>query len=190
MKPKSLSSFPNLSHRKSSFLLRPDSGPNQNNLFSLRQIRFGFVSKTISERLTFLFLTLLINVEIVKPAVLGYVLVNNSSQTLALSYRPARLHRLTGQNDNPMPESTISPSQGLWIWLQYCTVQYCDAHIHTKCPVITLMYLPLHLAWLTRINDPASRLYTYRLQPTILYVHKSQAPTKRRTSTERPKPKL
>jgi hypothetical protein len=25
------------------------------------------------------------------------------------SYRPARLHRLTGRYDNPMPESTISP---------------------------------------------------------------------------------
>jgi hypothetical protein len=27
------------------------------------------------------------------------------------SYRPARLHRLAGRYDNPMPESTISPSQ-------------------------------------------------------------------------------
>jgi hypothetical protein len=31
---------------------------------------------------------------------------------------PARLQRLTGRYDNPMPESTISPSQGLRIWLQ------------------------------------------------------------------------
>ncbi len=31
-------------------------------------------------------------------------------------YRPARLHRLAGRNDNPMPESTITLSQGLWIW--------------------------------------------------------------------------
>ncbi len=34
-------------------------------------------------------------------------------------YRPARLHRQAGRCDIPMPESTISPSQGLpvWIWL-------------------------------------------------------------------------
>jgi hypothetical protein len=30
-----------------------------------------------------------------------------------LSYRPARLHRLAGRYDNPMPESALSPSQGL-----------------------------------------------------------------------------
>jgi hypothetical protein len=36
-----------------------------------------------------------------------------------LSCRPARLHqRLAGRYDDPMPESTISPIQGLWIWLQ------------------------------------------------------------------------
>ncbi len=29
------------------------------------------------------------------------------------SYWPVRLHRLAGRCDNPMPESTISPSQGL-----------------------------------------------------------------------------
>ncbi len=34
---------------------------------------------------------------------------------IGLSYRPAtaRLHRLAGQYNNPMPESTISPGQGL-----------------------------------------------------------------------------
>ncbi len=36
---------------------------------------------------------------------------------IGLSYRPAILYWLTGRYDNPMPESTISPSQGLWIWL-------------------------------------------------------------------------
>ncbi len=36
---------------------------------------------------------------------------------IGLSYRPARLHRLAGRYDNPMSESTISPSQGLRIWL-------------------------------------------------------------------------
>ncbi len=35
-----------------------------------------------------------------------------------MSYRRARLHRLADRYDNPMPESTISPSQELWIWLQ------------------------------------------------------------------------
>ncbi len=32
---------------------------------------------------------------------------------IRLSYLPAMLHRLAGRYDNPMPESTISPSQGL-----------------------------------------------------------------------------
>ncbi len=32
---------------------------------------------------------------------------------IGLSYRPAGLHRLTGRYDYPMPESTISPIQGL-----------------------------------------------------------------------------
>ncbi len=31
---------------------------------------------------------------------------------MGLSYRPARLHRLAGRYDNPMPESTISPQSG------------------------------------------------------------------------------
>jgi hypothetical protein len=31
---------------------------------------------------------------------------------IGLSYRPARLHGLAGQYDNPMPESTISPPSG------------------------------------------------------------------------------
>ncbi len=30
---------------------------------------------------------------------------------------PGRLHRLAGRFDNPMTESTISPSPGLGIWL-------------------------------------------------------------------------
>ncbi len=34
---------------------------------------------------------------------------------IGLSCRPARLHRLAGQYDNPMPKPTISPSQGLRI---------------------------------------------------------------------------
>ncbi len=36
---------------------------------------------------------------------------------IGLSYRPAMLHRLEGWYDNPLPESTISPSQGLRIML-------------------------------------------------------------------------
>ncbi len=35
---------------------------------------------------------------------------------IGFSYRPAGLHRLAERYDNPMPGSTISPSQGLWIW--------------------------------------------------------------------------
>jgi len=37
---------------------------------------------------------------------------------IGLSYRSVRLDRLAGRCDNPMQESTISPSQGLRIWLQ------------------------------------------------------------------------
>ncbi len=36
---------------------------------------------------------------------------------IGLSYRPARLHRLAGRYDNPVPELTLSPRQGQWIWL-------------------------------------------------------------------------
>ncbi len=36
-----------------------------------------------------------------------------------LLYRPARRHRLAGRYNNPMPESTISLSQGLRIWLLF-----------------------------------------------------------------------
>jgi hypothetical protein len=38
------------------------------------------------------------------------------------SYRPARLHRLSGRYDNLMPESTIFPTQGLGIRLQLATL--------------------------------------------------------------------
>ncbi len=31
----------------------------------------------------------------------------------------ARLYRLAGRYDNPMPDSTMSPIQGLCIWLEY-----------------------------------------------------------------------
>ncbi len=37
---------------------------------------------------------------------------------IGLSYRPASLCSVAGRYDNTMPESTISPSQGLWIWVQ------------------------------------------------------------------------
>ncbi len=50
----------------------------------------------------------------------------------------ARLHRLAGLYDSPMPESTISPSQGLRIWLQlspstrYLRQQgYAQQYVHT-----------------------------------------------------------
>ncbi len=35
---------------------------------------------------------------------------------IGLSCRPTRLHRLAGRYGNPMPASTISPIQRLWIW--------------------------------------------------------------------------
>jgi hypothetical protein len=35
---------------------------------------------------------------------------------MGLSYPPAGLHRLASRQDNPMPESTIYPSQGLRVW--------------------------------------------------------------------------
>jgi len=35
---------------------------------------------------------------------------------IELSYLPDRLHRLAGRYDDPMPGSTIVPSQGLRIW--------------------------------------------------------------------------
>jgi hypothetical protein len=31
---------------------------------------------------------------------------------IGLSYRPAKLHRLAGRHDNPMPVSTLSPQLG------------------------------------------------------------------------------
>ncbi len=40
---------------------------------------------------------------------LGYIVDSGTG----LSYQPARLHRLAGRFDSPMPESTISLSQGL-----------------------------------------------------------------------------
>ncbi len=42
---------------------------------------------------------------------------------IEMPYGPARLHRLAGRYDNLMPLSTISPRQGLRVWLQYskCT---------------------------------------------------------------------
>ncbi len=42
----------------------------------------------------------------------------NVDSVIGLSCRPVRLHRLSGRYDNPMLKSTMSPIQGLWIWLQ------------------------------------------------------------------------
>jgi hypothetical protein len=50
MKPKRLSSFPNLPHRKRPFLGRAESGPNRNNLFSTRQIRERYQNVLVSFR--------------------------------------------------------------------------------------------------------------------------------------------
>ncbi len=38
---------------------------------------------------------------------------------IGLFYRPARLHSLAGRYNNPMPKSSLSPSQGLRIWPQH-----------------------------------------------------------------------
>ncbi len=43
---------------------------------------------------------------------------DNVNSGMGLLYRPARLHRLAGQYENPMHELTTSPSQRLWIWPQ------------------------------------------------------------------------
>jgi hypothetical protein len=36
---------------------------------------------------------------------------------MGLSFQPVRLLWLAGRYDNPMPQSTLSPRKGLWIWL-------------------------------------------------------------------------
>ncbi len=35
---------------------------------------------------------------------------------IGFSYRPARIHRMAGRYDNPVPELIRSPSQRLWLW--------------------------------------------------------------------------
>ncbi len=43
---------------------------------------------------------------------------NKVDYSIGLSYRPARLHRLAAQHDNPIWQSPLNPpSQGLRIWL-------------------------------------------------------------------------
>ncbi len=66
-----------------------------------------------------------------------------------LSYRPARLHRLAVRYDNPMPESTLSPSQGLWIWPQistysegYSSVVLLDMRFHSSSAVDPELCIP------------------------------------------------
>ncbi len=51
----------------------------------------------------------------VKFLVLGEIVDSG----IGLSYRPAGLHRLAGRYNNPMPVSTLSPNQGLRIWLLF-----------------------------------------------------------------------
>jgi hypothetical protein len=47
------------------------------------------------------------------PVAKFIVLDGGDKVDIGLSYRPVRLHRLAGRYNNPMTESTISPSQGL-----------------------------------------------------------------------------
>ncbi len=51
-----------------------------------------------------------------------------------LSYRPVRLHRLAGMYDNPMPQSTLSPSKGLWIRLQDTSSGQLYTHARQPTP--------------------------------------------------------
>jgi hypothetical protein len=51
---------------------------------------------------------------------LSYLLVNSEADSgIGLSYLPASLSYLGGRYDNPIPESAISPSQGLRIWPRF-----------------------------------------------------------------------
>jgi hypothetical protein len=49
---------------------------------------------------------------------------------IELSYRHARLHMLAGRYDNPMPELTISPSQGPRIRPQTPRWKFCHMYIY------------------------------------------------------------
>jgi hypothetical protein len=61
---------------------------------------------------------------------------------IGLSYGTARLHRLAGRYDNAMPESTISPCQGLGIRLpgSYTTVRH---HVPQKRTYLSSQKLKL-----------------------------------------------
>ncbi len=79
-----------------------------------------------------------------------------------LSYRPANLCSHAGRYDNPMPESTLSPRQGLWIWLLYaqlCTLtsyfSYCRKVVTfftLQCAKISKCVLPWCTQTVQRYN--------------------------------------
>ncbi len=52
---------------------------------------------------------------------------------IGLSYRPTSLRSLAGRYNNPLPESTLSPSQGLWIWLLVCAQLYLRETVVNSC---------------------------------------------------------
>ncbi len=57
------------------------------------------------------------------------------NSNIGLSYRPARLHGLAGRYGNPLPESTLSPSQG--------SINSAAAFYKFKRGVFILFYLAL-----------------------------------------------
>jgi hypothetical protein len=71
----------------------------------------------VSVRIHYVFLTTY-RKSIFSCVTLFFIAKVNSESGIGLSYWPARLRRVEGLYDNPMPEATcISPSQGLRIWL-------------------------------------------------------------------------
>jgi hypothetical protein len=67
--------------------------------------------------------------------ILSFLLGDIIDSGIGLSHRPARLHRLAGRYDNPMPESAIFPSRGLRF----------GHSIEKEYDVITRCYISVHL---------------------------------------------
>ncbi len=55
---------------------------------------------------------------------------------IGLSYQLARLHRLADRYDNPMSQSTISPSLGLRIWPQCCRHEDLSLSVITALSIV------------------------------------------------------
>jgi hypothetical protein len=63
---------------------------------------------------------------------------------IGLLYRPVRLHRLAGRYVNPMPQSTLSLSQGLRIWLLLFILQLYP-HLWHRRLIVLFWPLPCSL---------------------------------------------